>query len=217
MGNSYSSSSTEIIDTIEEIFDENNNETDNQNNNNENQNNNETSSQKIIDAFLKLEKKLRDPENPYFGPYIPYIEDKPKNYCISFIYYYPKSYVNNKKLFPPYFHKKFTSREISEIQYVQTIKDNLKKFYELCSQILKYYHKKPMISPGLENSIILKDTHIECRIDICFFCSDNIYRFLTFLLPYFFPKTCEHSITKILDSINRIQNENCKNKLYEKN
>ena len=39
---------------------------------------------------------------------------------------------------------------------------------------------------------------------------------MTFLLPYFFPKTCEHSITKILDSINRIQNKNCKNILYGK-
>jgi len=207
MGNSYSSSSTEIIDTIKEIFDENNN-------NNENQNNNETSSKKIIDRFLELETVLRDKENPFFHQYTPYIEDKPENYCISFIYYYPKNYANNKKLFPPYFHKQFRNGEISENQYVQTIEENLKKFYELCSQILKYYHKKPRISPGLKNSIIQRETNIECRINICFFCSEKIYKFFTFLLPYFFPKTCEHSITKILDSMNRIQNENCKKKLY---
>ena len=79
MGNSYSSSSTEIINTIEEIFDENNNNTDNQNNN-------ETSSEKIIDRFLKLEKVLREKENHFFHQYTPYIEDEPKNYCISFIY-----------------------------------------------------------------------------------------------------------------------------------
>lgn len=134
MGNSYSSSSTEIINTIVEIFDENNNNT-------ENQNKNKTSSQIIIHKFLKLEKELRDLDNLFFGPYTPYIEDKPKNYCISFTYYYPINNTNYQKLFPPYFHKKFPSRKITENQYVQIIKENLKKFYELCSQILKYYHK----------------------------------------------------------------------------
>lgn len=80
---------------------------------------------------------------------------------------------------------------------------------------MNYFHKEPMISKHLKNSIIEKETHIECRINICFFCSDKIYIFFTFLLPFFFPKTCEHSIIKILDSINRIQNE-CKNELYIK-
>ena len=59
MGNSYSSSSTEIINTIVEIFDENNNNT-------ENQNKNKTSSEIIIHKFLKLEKELRDLDNPFF-------------------------------------------------------------------------------------------------------------------------------------------------------
>ena len=144
MGNSYSSSSTEIIDTIKDIFDENNNNTDNQNNNNnenqtnnnnenknnnktvinnnynnENENNKNTSSERIIDEFLKLEKELRDSENNYhfFGPYKLYTEDKPKNYCISFIYYYPKFSKNStdyEKLFPAYFHNEITDKNLQE-------------------------------------------------------------------------------------------------------
>lgn len=158
MGNSYSSSSTDIIDTIQEIFEENNNNTENENqtnNNNENQTNNnnknqtnynnetknnnktvknnnynkgknkKTLSETIIDKFLKLEKILRDPEHPFFGPYKPYTEDKPKNYFISFIYYYPKFQENStdyKKLFPPCFHNEITDNKFTGKEYLEIIK-----------------------------------------------------------------------------------------------
>ena len=167
-----------------------------------------------------MEKELRNPDNiyvSYFGPYTPYVEDKSKNYCISFTHYYPKKFTNYKTLFPPCLYKNIPNGKILEDEkYVDNIKENLKNFYELCSEILKYFHKKPRISYDSENSVINKDENIICTINICFFCSDKIYDFFTFLLPYFFPKTCEHRIKEILDSINIIQNENCKKQLYSK-
>lgn len=46
-----------------------------------------------------------------------------------------------------------------------------------------------------------------------------LIKFMNLLLFYyliFFPKTCQDSIIKILDSINRIQEKNVKNELYTK-
>lgn len=109
---------------------------------------------------------------------------------------------------------KIDKETLNEI-YKETIELNRSLFYNLSSKILKYYHKKPRISYDIDT---LKEENgfIECKVNLCFFSSKNVYNFLLYLSKNFFTSRCFNQTTRIIKDINHIRNDFCKRKLKDK-